>query len=197
AGRGASATVDGRELAVASARVVTERGIKLEPELVRASRDAAAAGSTVVHLVDGDRVRGVFVLADVVRPESAGAVALLQRRGIRVAMLTGDSHAVAQHVASELGIDEVFAEVLPGEKSEVVAKLQREGATRVAMAGDGINDAPALARADLGIAIGAGTDVAIESAGVVLASSDPRGVADVVTLSRATYRKMLQNLAWA
>lgn len=197
AGRGASATVDGHELAVVSARVVTERGIKLDPALVRASRDAAGAGSSVVHLVDGARVRALFVLADVVRPESAEAVALLRRRGIRVAMLTGDSHAVAQHVATELGIDEVFAEVLPGEKSDVVARLQAEGAARVAMVGDGINDAPALARADLGIAIGAGTDVAIESAGVVLASSDPRGVADAVTLSRATYRKMLQNLAWA
>ena len=197
AGRGAAATVDGRALAVASARVVTERGIRLDPSLVRAAKDAGEAGAAVVHLLDGDRVRGLFELADVVRPESAEAVRLLRDRGIRVAMLTGDSHAVAQHVARELGIDEVFAEVLPGEKSEVVARLQAEGATRVAMVGDGINDAPALARADLGIAIGAGTDVAIESAGVVLASSDPRGVADTVALSRATYRKMLQNLAWA
>ena len=112
-------------------------------------------------------------------------------------MLTGDSHAVAARIAGELGIDEVFAEVLPGEKSAVVARLQAEGAHRVAMVGDGVNDAPALARADLGIAIGAGTDVAIESAGVVLASNDPRGVVDTITLSRAGYRKMLQNLAWA
>ena len=112
-------------------------------------------------------------------------------------MLTGDSHEVADHVAKQLGIDEVFAEVLPGQKADVVARLQQEGAKRVAMVGDGINDAPALARADLGIAIGAGTDVAIESAGVVLASSDPRGVADTITLSRASYRKMLQNLVWA
>ena len=115
----------------------------------------------------------------------------------RVVLLTGDSHEVATHVAAQLGIDEVFSEVLPGQKADVVAKLQQEGAKRVAMVGDGINDAPALARADLGIAIGAGTDVAIESAGVVLASSDPRGVADTITLSHASYRKMLQNLVWA
>jgi Cu2+-exporting ATPase len=139
----------------------------------------------------------MFGIADVVRRESAEAVRELQKRGVRVAMLTGDSHAVAQHVADQLGITEVFAEVLPADKADVVAKLQAEGAKRVAMVGDGINDAPALVRADLGIAIGAGTDVAIESAGIVLASSDPRGVADTIALSRASYRKMLQNLAWA
>ncbi|HEX7835578.1 MAG TPA: HAD-IC family P-type ATPase, partial [Pseudolysinimonas sp.] len=161
------------------------------------SAAAGAAGSTVVYLIEGDRALGMFALADVVRPESAEAVALLRKKGVRVAMLTGDSRQVADHVAAQLGIDEVFAEVLPGEKADVVAKLQQEGAKRVAMVGDGINDAPALVRADLGIAIGAGTDVAIESAGVVLASSDPRGVADTITLSQASYRKMLQNLAWA
>jgi Cu2+-exporting ATPase len=180
---------------VASARLVTERGVKLDTALVQAARDVA--GSTVVYLLEGDRALGMFALRDVVRPESAEAVYLLRDRGIRVAMLTGDSHQVADVVAKQLGITEVFAEVLPGEKSAVVARLQQEGAKRVAMVGDGINDAPALAQADLGIAIGAGTDVAIESAGVVLASSDPRGVADTVTLSRASYRKMLQNLAWA
>ena len=195
AGRGAAAEVGGRSLTVASARLVTERGVKLDPALVRAARDSA--GSTVVHLLEGDRALGLFALRDVVRPESEEAVALLRDRGIRVAMLTGDSHDVAEVVAKTLGITEVFAEVLPGEKSAVVARLQQEGAKRVAMVGDGINDAPALAQADLGIAIGAGTDVAIESAGVVLASSDPRGVADTVTLSRASYRTMLQNLAWA
>ncbi len=112
-------------------------------------------------------------------------------------MLTGDAHQVANWVAEKLGITEVFAEVLPGQKSDIVARLQADGAKRVAMVGDGVNDAPALARADVGIAIGAGTDVAIESAGIVLASSDPRGVVDAITLSRAGYRKMLQNLAWA
>jgi len=200
-GRGAVATVEGRELAVASSRYVTERGIRLDTELVHAARDAGAAGATTVYLVEGaageERVRALFAIADRERAESAEAVAALKARGVRVAMLTGDSHAVAQHVASQLGIDEVRAEVLPGQKADAVASLQDDGAARVAMVGDGINDAPALARADLGIAIGAGTDVAIESAGVVLASSDPRGVVDAITLSRAGYRKMLQNLWWA
>ncbi|WP_246139991.1 copper-translocating P-type ATPase [Protaetiibacter larvae] len=201
AGRGAEATVDGRALAVASSRYVTEHGIRLDTELVHAGREAGADGATTVFLVEtadgAERVLALFAIADRVRAESAEAVAALRARGIRVAMLTGDSHAVAGRVAAELGIEEVRAEVLPGQKAEVVAALQDEGAARVAMVGDGINDAPALARADLGIAIGAGTDVAIESAGVVLASSDPRGVADTVTLSRASYRKMLQNLWWA
>ncbi|AYF97097.1 heavy metal translocating P-type ATPase [Protaetiibacter intestinalis] len=200
-GRGAVATVDGRELAVASSRYVTERGIQLEHELVHAGRAAGSEGSTTVFLVEGaegeEHVLALFAIADQVRPESADAVRALRADGVRVAMLTGDSHVVAQHVATELGITEVRAEVLPEQKAEVVASLQEGGAARVAMVGDGINDAPALARADLGIAIGAGTDVAIESAGVVLASSDPRGVADTITLSRASYRKMLQNLWWA
>ncbi len=201
AGRGAIATVDGRELAVASARYVTERGIRLDTALVHAAREAGAEGATTVYLVEGaegsERVLALLAVADRMRPESAEAVAALRRRGVRVAMLTGDSHVVAGHVARELGIDEVRAEVLPEQKAGEVAALQAGGATRVAMVGDGINDAPALARADLGIAIGAGTDVAIESAGVVLASSDPRGVVDAITLSRASYRKMLQNLWWA
>ncbi len=201
AGRGAVATVGGRELAVASGRYVTERGIRLDTALVHAVRAAGADGATAVSLVEGaegeERVLAVLAVADRVRPESAEAVAALHRRGVRVAMLTGDSHVVAQHVAADLGIDEVRAEVLPEQKAGEVAALQQGGAARVAMVGDGINDAPALATADLGIAIGAGTDVAIESAGVVLASSDPRGVVDTITLSRASYRKMLQNLWWA
>ena len=200
AGRGATATVADRVLTMASERLVTERGIHLDPLFVHEGRELADLGATVVYLVDeteeAPRALAMFALADTVRPESAEAVALLRARGIRVAMLTGDSHAVANWVAAKLGITEVFAEVLPGQKSEVVARLQSEGSNRVAMVGDGVNDAPALTRADIGIAIGAGTDVAIESADVVLASSDPRGVADMITLSRASYRKMLQNLAW-
>jgi P-type Cu2+ transporter len=196
AGRGAQASVGGRDLRVGSSRVATEAGIHLDPVLVHAVRDAQREGSTVVHLLEGDRALASFALADVVRPESAEAVAALQKRGVRVAMLTGDAHEVAHHVAAQLGITEVFAEVLPAQKSATVEKLQSGGA-RVAMVGDGVNDAPALARADVGIAIGAGTDVAIESAGVVLASDNPRGVVDILTLSRAGYRKMLQNLAWA
>ena len=196
AGRGAEATVDGATVTVASARVLTERGIHLPAELVLANRELAAQGKTVVFVFAGSDVRGLVALADVVRPESADAVSRLQKRGVRVAMLTGDSREVGNWVASRLGITEVFAEVLPGDKAAVVSKLQREG-NRVAMVGDGVNDAPALTQADVGIAIGAGTDVAIESAGIVLASSDPRAVADVITLSRATYRKELQNLFWA
>jgi Cu2+-exporting ATPase len=196
AGRGATATVGGRTATVASRRLVNERGLLLTPSLVHASLDAAGAGRTVVHVLDGDEVIGLIALADTVREESAEAVGALRKRGIRVAMLTGDAREVAESVAAKLGIAEVFSEVLPGQKADVVRELQA-GGTVVAMVGDGVNDAPALAQADVGIAIGAGTDVAIESAGIVLASSDPRGVAKSLTLSRATYRKMQQNLFWA
>ncbi|MHA6694122.1 copper-translocating P-type ATPase [Homoserinimonas sp. A520] len=196
AGRGVEAVVDGRSVTVASARLVNERGITIGTSLVHATREHTGAGKTVVYVVEGETVVGMIAVADVIRAESAEAVSLLKSRGIRVAMLTGDSHEVGNWVAAQLGIDEVFAEVLPGQKADVVARL-KDGGTRVAMVGDGVNDAPALARADVGIAIGAGTDVAIESAGVVLASSDPRGVADAIRLSKATYRKELQNLWWA
>jgi P-type Cu2+ transporter len=196
AGLGAEATVAGQRVTVASQRHVTALGLSAPSEIVHAAADARAAGAGHVFVVVDGRVIGMVVLQDVVRPESAEAVARLQKAGIRVAMLTGDSHAVANAVAAQLGIDEVFAEVLPGQKADVVAGLQ-EDHTRVAMVGDGVNDAPALARADVGIAIGAGTDVAIESAGIVLASSDPRAVLDTIRLSKATYRKMQQNLFWA
>jgi len=154
-------------------------------------------GKSVIYVIDDKKsVRGAIMLADVIREESKDAVKALQKSGKRVAMLTGDSEGVAAWVAKELGITEYFAEVLPEHKAETVKKLQADG-SRVAMVGDGVNDAPALTQADIGIAIGAGTDVAIESAGIVLASSDPRGVAKVVKLSKATYAKMLQNLWWA
>jgi len=195
-GRGASAAVGGDTITVGAPRLLAERGLTAPAELSAAAERSGRDGQTVVYVLTADRVLGLIALADVVRPESREAVRSLRDRGVRVAMLTGDSRAVAEAVAAELGIDEVFAEVLPGDKSGTVERLQSDG-SRVAMVGDGVNDAPALAQADVGIAIGAGTDVAIESAGVVLASSDPRGVADVITLSRATYRKMLQNLAWA
>ncbi len=195
-GRGATATVGGRALAVASSRLLGERGLAPGAELVQASAEASREGKTVVYLLSETEVLGVIALADVIRAQSAQAVAQLKARGVRVAMLTGDSREVAAWVGARLGIDEIFAEVLPGEKAAVVVGLQR-GSTRVAMVGDGVNDAPALTQADVGIAIGAGTDVAIESAGIVLASSDPRGVADTIALSRATYRKMRQNLFWA
>ena len=196
AGRGASGNVDGSTVTVAAPRVLTERALTPSADLVNAAREAAHDGQTVVFVLKDNAVIGMIALADVIRPESAEAVRTLRERGVRVAMLTGDSRDVGNAVARALGIDEVFAEVLPGDKAGTVASLQKDG-SRVAMVGDGVNDAPALAQADVGIAIGAGTDVAIESAGIVLASSDPRGVAKVITLSRATYRKMLQNLAWA
>jgi Cu2+-exporting ATPase len=147
-------------------------------------------------VINDGQVEGALALADEVRPESRQAVKELRDLGLDVAMITGDSRQVAEAVAEELGIEQVFAEVLPENKDQAVAELQAKG-RRVAMVGDGVNDAPALARADVGIAIGAGTDVAIESAGVVLASDDPRAVLDVIRLSRASYRKMVQNLAWA
>ncbi|HEY1529640.1 MAG TPA: copper-translocating P-type ATPase [Galbitalea sp.] len=195
AGRGVEATIEGAAITIAAPRVLTERAIQMDPLLVHATRDAAVDGKTVVYVLREDEVLGLIALADVIRPESLEAVAALRSRGVRVAMLTGDSHEVANWVAVKLGIDQVFSEVLPADKSLVVRQLQQGGA-KVAMVGDGVNDAPALALADVGIAIGAGTDVAIESAGIVLASSDPRGVADILKLSRATYRKMLQNLVW-
>jgi P-type Cu2+ transporter len=201
AGRGVTGVVDGRTVSVAAMRVLIERAVTPSARLVNAARDAAQNGMTVVYVVDesaaeGAAVLGMVALADVVRPESAAAVKALQDAGVRVAMVTGDSQEVAASVAATLGITEVLAEVLPDQKAGAVAKLQSDG-SRVAMVGDGVNDAPALAQANVGIAIGAGTDVAIEAAGIVLASSDPRGVARIITLSHATYRKMQQNLFWA
>ncbi len=146
--------------------------------------------------MEGGRTLALFAVADAVRPESAEAVRRLQAQGIEVVMLTGDSRAVADAVAAELGIDTVFAGVLPGDKAAKIEELQRAG-KRVAMVGDGVNDAPALVTADVGIAIGAGTDVAVEAGDVVLVRSDPRDVARIVALSRASYRKMVQNLWWA
>jgi Cu2+-exporting ATPase len=142
-----------------------------------------------------DGIVGAITLEDEIRPESYSAVSQLHGHGVRVVMITGDAKPVADHVAAQIAIDEVFAEVLPQDKEHAVVELQARG-LRVAMVGDGVNDAPALARADVGVAIGAGTDVAIESAGVVLVSSDPRLVVSVIRLSQATYRKMVQNLAW-
>ncbi|OOL30388.1 ATPase, partial [Rhodococcus rhodochrous] len=155
-----------------------------------------ARGASVLHVVRDGTVLGAVALEDAVREESRQAIDALHARGVKVAMITGDARQVADAVAADLGIDEVFANVLPENKDAKVAELQARG-HRVAMVGDGVNDAPALARADVGIAIGAGTDVAVESAGVVLAADDPRAVLSVIALSRASYRKMWQNLAWA
>jgi Cu2+-exporting ATPase len=153
-------------------------------------------GAAVLYVMEAGKVIGALALADEIRPESRPAVDQLHARGIRVVMITGDARVVAEAVAADLGVDEVFAEVLPEDKDAKVAELQARG-LRVAMVGDGVNDAAALARADVGLAIGAGTDVAIESAGVVLASDDPRSVLSVIKLSAASYHKMIQNLAWA
>ena len=195
-GRGVRAKAGGKMVYVGGPRLLEELKLTLDSELQKAAEEASTDGKTVVYVVEDKTVLGAIMLADVIREESKEAVARLHDMGKRVAMLTGDSKGVAAWVAKELGIKEYFAEVLPENKAEIVKKLQADG-SRVAMVGDGVNDAPALTQANIGIAIGAGTDVAIESAGIVLASSDPRGVAKIVTLSKATYRKMLQNLAWA
>jgi P-type Cu2+ transporter len=195
-GRGVEATVDGTAYAVGGPALLRERGLDVPGDLGAHVEEWQGRGAAVLHLVRGDEVVGALALEDEVRPEARQAVADLQAAGVRVVMITGDARQVADAVGAELGIDEVFAEVLPEDKDKAVTELQGRGLS-VAMVGDGVNDAPALARADVGLAIGAGTDVAIESAGVVLASSDPRGVTGVIRLSRASYRKMLQNLAWA
>lgn len=195
-GRGVRAAVDGRTLQVGGPALLKELSIT-EPETLAAStREWMDRGAAVLHVVDGQRVLGAVSLEDAVREESRQAVAALQNRGIKVAMITGDARQVAEAVGAELNIDEVFAEVLPADKDKKVAELQARG-QKVAMVGDGVNDSPALARAEVGIAIGAGTDVAMESAGVVLAGNDPRAVLSMVDLSRASYRKMWQNLVWA
>jgi Cu2+-exporting ATPase len=195
-GRGVEASLDGARVAVGGPGLLRERNLDVPGELRRETEPWESRGASVLYVARDGAVLGAFALEDRVRPEAREAVVRLHELGIRVALITGDARQVADAVAADLGIDEVFAEVLPEDKERHVRELQERG-HRVAMVGDGVNDAPALARADVGIAIGAGTDVAIESAGVILASDDPRGVVGVVTLSRASYRKMVQNLAWA
>jgi P-type Cu2+ transporter len=195
-GRGVQATVEGAPVAVGGPALLRELAVAEPEELADQIDGWRRRGAAVLYVVRDRQVLGALALEDAVRQESRQAVEELHRLGKRVVMITGDARQVAEAVAAELGVDEVFAEVLPEDKDATVADLQRRG-LRVAMVGDGVNDAPALARADVGIAIGAGTDVAIESAGVVLAGDDPRGVLGVIRLSRASYRKMLQNLGWA
>jgi P-type Cu2+ transporter len=195
-GRGVEATVDGRRIAVGGPTLVRERGLELPPALEDSVALWTKRGGSILYVVDESNVIGAIELEDAVRAESRVAVDELHRMGLKVAMITGDATQVAGAVADELGIDEVYAEVLPEDKDSAVVDLQGRGHT-VAMVGDGVNDAPALARADVGVAIGAGTDVAIESAGVVLVSDDPRAVIDVIRLSKASYAKMVQNLVWA
>ena len=188
--------VDGRTVRLAAPPAPSESQITEPDELAVTTDGWRERGNAVIYVLDGDDVIGAITVADEIRPESRASIESLHERGTRVVLVTGDAQQVADAIAADLGIDEVFAEVLPADKDATVAALQARG-LRVAMVGDGVNDAPALARADVGIAIGAGTDVAIESARVVLVSDDPRGVTGVIDLSRATYRKMVQNLVWA
>lgn len=192
-GKGARARVDGREVHVVSPGYLRAANIAVPSDEPGA---LMARGRTVVFVLESGALVGAIALADLIRPESRQAIDRLKGMGIRCMMLTGDGQAVAESVAAELGLDDFFAEVLPHEKAAKVREVKGRG-LRVAMVGDGVNDAPALVEADLGIAIGAGTDVAIESADIVLVRSDPRNVADIMALSRATYSKMIQNLFWA
>ncbi len=192
-GKGARGRVNGREVMVVSPGYLREEGLTVDDSRIDA---LSAQGKTVVFVVIDGAVQGAVALADIIRPESREAIAALKAMGIRTMMLTGDNRKVAQWVAEEVGLDEYFAEVLPHEKSEKVKEVQARGLT-VAMTGDGVNDAPALAQADVGIAIGAGTDVAVETADIVLVRSNPKDVPAILRLSQATYRKMIQNLWWA
>lgn len=195
-GRGIQAKHDGAKVYVGGPRLLEMLKADLPKTIQDFTDEAGRKGQSVVYLVEGTQPVAAFALADVIRPESRQAVDRLRAMGIEVAMLTGDSKAVAAAVADELGITTVFAEVLPEHKDQKVAELQKQG-KRVAMVGDGVNDAPALTRADVGIAIGSGTDVAIESAGIILVRSNPLDVVKIFTLSRASYNKMIQNLLWA
>ncbi|WP_228802529.1 copper-translocating P-type ATPase [Nocardia cyriacigeorgica] len=195
-GRGVRARVDGAEVTVGGPAMLGDSGLPVPDDVTTVTRGWVQRGASVLHIVQGDHVLGAVALEDTVRDESRRAIDALHARGVKVAMITGDARQVADAVAADLGIDEVFAEVLPEHKDAKVTELHNRG-HKVAMVGDGVNDAPALARADVGVAIGAGTDVAIESAGVVLAANDPRAVLSIIELSHASYRKMWQNLLWA
>lgn len=195
-GRGVHARVDGSEAWVGGPRLLATLKVKPDAAIADFTASAGAKGQTVVYLLENKEIAAAIALADVIRPESYEAVKRLREMGVQVAMLTGDSGDVAKAVADELGIDLYFAEVLPEHKDQKVVELQKQG-KRVAMVGDGVNDAPALARADVGIAIGSGTDVAVESAGIILVKSNPLDVVKIFKLSRASYQKMIQNLIWA
>lgn len=195
-GRGVTANVGGADIMIGGPNLLDSQALTIPRELQEQTQPWVERGASVLHVVRAGQVIGALSLEDEIRADSRQAVATLQSRGLKVAMITGDAQQVAEAVAGKLGIDEVFAQVLPQDKDKKVAELQARG-LKVAMVGDGVNDSPALARAEVGIAIGAGTDVAIESAGVVLAGNDPRAVMSMLELSRASYRKMIQNLAWA
>jgi Cu2+-exporting ATPase len=191
-GKGVEALISGRHMKVVSPGYLKENNIPVSDQRIET---IIRQGKTVVFLLEDERPVGVLALADIIRKESREAISRLKSMGIRCMMLTGDNRFVAQWVADEIGLDEYFAEVLPQEKAEKIREIQNR--YTVAMVGDGINDAPALVQADVGIAIGAGTDVAVESADIILVRNDPRDVADIVGLSKRTYAKMFQNLVWA
>jgi P-type Cu2+ transporter len=195
-GRGIHAKSNGKDVWVGGPRLLELLSAEPDKEMADFAEVSGTKGQTVVYLVEEKRITAAFALADVIRPESLEAVKKLKEMGIQVAMLTGDSKAVAKAVADELGIELYFAEVLPEHKDQKVIELQKQG-KKVAMVGDGVNDAPALVRADVGIAIGSGTDIAVESAGIILVRSNPLDVVKIFKLSRASYRKMIENLAWA
>jgi Cu2+-exporting ATPase len=195
-GKGVRATLDGRELLMGGPALLQSLGVEVPQHLRNAALEASKRGQSAIYLIENGTAIAVFAVADVVRPESYEAVRDLHQRGIQVVMMTGDARAVGESVGTELGIDMVLAEVLPEQKSAKIKELKRSG-NRVAMTGDGVNDAPALVTADVGIAIGAGTDVAVEAGDIVLVRSDPRDVSHLIDLSKASYRKMVQNLAWA
>jgi P-type Cu2+ transporter len=195
-GRGIYTKSNGKEVWVGGPRLLELLNTEPDDEIAEFAKSAGSKGQTVVYLVEEKRVIAAFALADVIRPESYEAVKKLKDMNIQVAMLTGDSKEVAKAVADELGIDVHFAEVLPEHKDQKVIELQKQG-KKVAMVGDGVNDAPALVRADVGIAIGSGTDVAVESADIILVRSNPLDVVKIFKLSRASYRKMIENLVWA
>jgi Cu2+-exporting ATPase len=195
-GRGAKALVKGKNIEIGGARLLSDAKVTVPQEIQKLTAAWASDGKTVLYAIAQGQLLGALAVEDQIRSESSEAVTELHQLGIRVAMITGDSKAVADSVAKRIGVDEVEAEVLPADKASAVKRFQ-VGGKKVAMVGDGVNDAPALATADVGIAIGAGTDVAIESAGIVLVRNDPRDVVRAIELSRATYRKMIQNLVWA
>jgi len=192
-GKGAQAIVDGNNVKVVSPGYLKEHNLSADSDR---TRKAAEQGKTVVYVLVDDKIEGALALADIIRPESREALQRLKEMGIQTMMITGDAGPVARWVASELNLDDYFAEVLPDQKASKIKEVQERGLV-VAMTGDGVNDAPALTQADVGIAIGAGTDVAIESADIVLVRSDPRDATRIMELARATYRKMVQNLLWA
>jgi Cu2+-exporting ATPase len=196
AGRGVQATIHGTTYLIGGPRLLEQQGLQVPVALQPIQTQAEQAGQAVIYLAHEHAVVAVFAIADVIREESYPAVQQLHELGLKVAMLTGDSEAVARTVAQTLQIDTYFAQVLPEHKASKVQELQRAG-SKVAMVGDGVNDAPALVTADVGIAIGAGTDVAIESAGIILVRSNPLDIVKIIRLSRVTYRKMIQNLIWA